>query len=54
MQGLLADWQRGTELDGSVYRVAETIPVNGIQFDPEAFMTRLKAEKSDVLPKALY
>ena len=54
MQGLLADWQLGTELDGSVYRVAETIPVNGIQFDPEAFMTRLKAEKSDVLPKALY
>ena len=54
MQGLLADWQLGTELDGCVYRVAETIPVNGIQFDPEAFMTRLKAEKSDVLPKALY
>jgi hypothetical protein len=44
-QGLLADWQRGTELDDSVYRVAATIPVNGVQFDPEAFVTRLRAEK---------
>jgi hypothetical protein len=33
-QGLLADWQRDTELDRSVYRVAATMPVNGIQFDP--------------------
>jgi hypothetical protein len=45
MQGLLADWQQGTELDGSVYRVAATIPVNGIQFDPDAFVTRLRAER---------
>ncbi len=44
MQGLLADWQQGTEMDGSVYRVAATIPVNGVQFDPEAFVTRLRAE----------
>lgn len=27
-QGLLADWQQGTELDGSVYRVAANIPVS--------------------------
>ena len=45
MQGLLADWQQGTELDGSVYRVAATIPVNGVRFDPEAFVTRLRAER---------
>jgi hypothetical protein len=44
-QGLLADWQQGTELDGSVYRVAANIPVNGIQFDPETFTTRLRAER---------
>jgi hypothetical protein len=45
-QGLLADGQQGTELDGSVYRVAATIPLNGVQFDPEAFVTRLRAERS--------
>jgi hypothetical protein len=44
--GLLADWQPGTEMEGSVYRVAATIPLNGIQFDPEAFVTPLKAERS--------
>ena len=44
-QGLLVDWQQGTELDGSVFRVAATIPVNGIQFDPEAFTTHLRAER---------
>jgi hypothetical protein len=44
--GLLADWQQGTELDGSVYQVAANIPVNGIQFDPEPFVTRLRAERS--------
>ena len=45
-QGLLTDWQQGTELDGSVYRVAATIPLNGVQFDPEGFVTRLRAERS--------
>jgi len=43
-QGLLADGQQGTELDGSVYRVAATIPLNNVQFDPEAFVPRLRAE----------
>jgi hypothetical protein len=43
--GLLGDGQQGPELDGSVYRVAANIPVNGIQFDPEAFVTRLRAER---------
>jgi len=46
MQGLLSDWQQGIELDGSVYRVAATIPVNGVQFDAEAFLTRLRAERA--------
>ena len=45
MEGLLGDGKQGTELDGSVYRVAANIPVNGIQFDPEAFVTRLRAER---------
>jgi hypothetical protein len=45
MQDLLGDWQQGTELDGSVYRVAATIPLNGVQFDPEGFVTRLRAER---------
>ena len=30
MQGFLADWQQGTELDSSVYRVAANIPLNGV------------------------
>lgn len=45
-QGLLAEWQRGTELDDVAFRVAATIPVNGVQFDPEAFVTRLRAEEA--------
>ena len=45
MQGLLPDWQQGTELDSSVYRVAANIPLNGVQFNPEAFVTRLRAER---------
>jgi hypothetical protein len=44
VQGFLADLQQGTEPDGSVYRVAATIPLNGVQFDSEAFVTRLSAE----------
>ncbi len=43
--GLLGDGQQGTELGGSVFRVDATIPVNGIQFDPDAFVTRLRAER---------
>ena len=43
-QGLLAEWQRGTELDDSVFKVAATIPLNGLELDAEAFVTRLRAE----------
>jgi hypothetical protein len=41
-QGLLAEWQHGTVLDDAVFRVAATIPMNGTEFDPEAFVRRLR------------
>jgi len=41
-QGLLAEWQHGTALDDSVYRVAATIPMNGVHFDPETFVRQLR------------
>ncbi len=37
MQGLLPDWQQGTELDGSVFRVAATIPVNWYSIRSRSF-----------------
>jgi hypothetical protein len=41
-QGLLAEWQAGTDLDDAVYRVAATIPMSGVHFDPETFVRRLR------------
>src|SRR5271157_5197006 len=41
-QGLLAEWQHGTALDDAVYRVAANIPMNGVHFDPETFVRRLR------------
>ena len=41
-QGLLAEWQHGTALDDAVYRVAATIPMNGVDFDSETFIRRLR------------
>ena len=43
-QGFLAEWQRGKELDEAVYRVAATIPLNGVQLDPNTFVQRLREE----------
>jgi hypothetical protein len=43
-QGVLAEWQRGTELDYVAFRVAATIPLNGPELDTEAFVARLRAE----------
>ena len=43
-QGVLADWQHGTQLDDGVYRVAATMPLSGFQFDPIAFVQRLREE----------
>jgi hypothetical protein len=45
-QGVLADWQHGPQLDEGVYRVAATMPLRGFQFDPTAFVRRLRAEFS--------
>ena len=41
-QGFLAEWQHGTALDDAVYRVAATIPMNGVHFDPETFVRQLR------------
>ena len=41
-QGLVAEWQHGTALDDIVYRVAATIPMNGVLFDPEMFLQRIR------------
>lgn len=41
-QGALAEWQHGTALDGAVFRVAATIPMNGTRFDPETFIQQLR------------
>jgi len=43
-QGLLAEWQHGTNLDDVVFRVAATVPMNGLEFDPEVFIRRLRQE----------
>jgi hypothetical protein len=44
MLGAISDWQRGTELDEVVYRVAATIPLNSRKINPEALVQRLKEE----------
>jgi hypothetical protein len=44
-QCVLAEWQRGSELDEVAFRVAATIPLKGAQFDSEAFVARLRAER---------
>jgi hypothetical protein len=41
-QGVLAEWKHGTALDDAVFRVAATIPMNGIHFDPEMFVRQLR------------
>jgi hypothetical protein len=41
-QGLLAGWQHGTTLDEAVFRVAATIPLNGLHFDSQTFLQELR------------
>lgn len=41
-QGLLAEWQRGTDLYDEVFRVGAIIPMKGIQLDREAFLRLLR------------
>src|SRR5579859_1095077 len=43
-QGVLAEWQRESEFDDAVFRVAATIPLNGLELDAEDFVARLRAE----------
>jgi hypothetical protein len=43
-EGVLAEWQHGTDFDDAVYRVAATIPMNGLQQDSVAFVQRLRCE----------
>jgi hypothetical protein len=40
----LFGWRRGAELDEGVYRVAATMPINGLQFDPNMFVERLRQQ----------
>jgi hypothetical protein len=41
-QGALAEWQHGANLEGAVFQVAATIPMNGIGFGEQAFIQRLR------------
>jgi hypothetical protein len=41
-QGLLAEWQDGTELDDAVFRLAASIPMKGVQLDQEEFLRQLR------------
>ena len=43
-QGLLAEWQHGTDLHDAVYRVAANIPMKGIDLEPETFIRALRDE----------
>lgn len=47
-QGILAQWQHGTALEGVVYRVAATIPLNDLHLDPEVFLRELRAATANV------
>jgi len=48
-EGLLADWQDGTELNDAVFRLAASIPMNGPKLDREAFLAQLRATTSGIL-----
>jgi len=48
-QGLLAEWQHGTALEDAVFDLAATIPVNGVRFDQNEFIRRLREIRT---PKA--
>jgi len=46
--GLLAEWQHGTALDDIVFRVAATIPMNGVKLDQEVFLRQLRGATAAV------
>jgi hypothetical protein len=41
-KGLLEEWEQGTDLDDSVFRLAATIPIRGMELDGEAFVLLLR------------
>ncbi len=41
-QGLLANWQHGSELDDAVFRLAANFPIDGMELDQEAFLRQLR------------
>ena len=41
-QGVLAEWQHHMDFDDAVFAVAATIPISGLQLDPDAFVHRLR------------
>ena len=45
-QGLLAEWQHGTALEDAVFRLAATIPMNGIHLDQQTFVRHLRVGTS--------
>lgn len=42
-EGLLAEWQHGTELEEAVFRLAATMPMAGTGLDEKVFLERLRA-----------
>lgn len=43
-EGLLENWQEGTNLDDAVFEVAATIPMTGTRLNPSAFIESLRAK----------
>ncbi len=41
-KGLLEDWQHGTDLDPTVFQLAATIPISGMDLDAETFVRQLR------------
>jgi len=44
--GLLDQWQHGTTLDDTVFRVAATIPITGLHLDKEGFLRELRVHRN--------
>jgi hypothetical protein len=49
-QGLLAEWQHGTNLDAAVFHVAATIPMRGAQLNRDAFLLQLRSQAPPTPP----
>jgi hypothetical protein len=42
--GVLGQWQPGNEVHDAVFRVAATIPLSGVELNPDTFIERLRRE----------